>query len=201
MKPKTGKASYNTYMDINDKSYGLFLTFHKIQLATKWHEIIKTMTTAARYEYVCALEGQQIIKRVRFQVDALNDIHISLSKTNPCDTHSFEIVLGAGNATWSTIRSGHVPRGVGRDLVSIWHTSEQYDQLRQNFELRIGERSIGLYDARGKIIVRYDGYDSSEIEYLFISGWSTASGTWRIESLNPYDPEFDPDTLTADMIP
>ena len=87
---------------------------------------------------MCALQGAQFIKRVRFQVDAPHDIHISLAKSNPPDPlTSFEIVLGAGRASWSTIRDGQVAGGWYRDLTRISHTPSRYNQVGTKYAILV----------------------------------------------------------------
>ena len=65
---------------------------------------------------------------VKFSVEANSDIHISITNTNPHTDSSWEVVLGAGKGTFSTIRSGNR----GPDLVVIFHTKAQFLEVREN---------------------------------------------------------------------
>jgi len=86
---------------------------------------VQTFTTADRYNYMSepVLAGlPQMMLGVKFSVEATNDIHISLSPTNPITTSSWEIVLGGWGGLQSVIRR----RLQGTNLVTIQHTRGQF---------------------------------------------------------------------------
>ena len=64
---------------------------------------------------------------VKFNVDANNDIHISLSKFNPHKSPSYEIVLGGWSGTQSVIRSYHAQNPA---LATRKHSRAQLEKVR-----------------------------------------------------------------------
>jgi len=64
----------------------------------------------------------QLKRGVKFSVVAENDIHISLSNSNPVTSDSWEIVFGSWGGMRSYIRNSHQ----GQNLVTIYHTKEQF---------------------------------------------------------------------------
>ena len=78
------------------------------------------------YNYKMVVEWPENFESVWFKVEATNDIHISLSKTHPLSTQSWELVLGGWSGTQSVIRSSHQ----GHHLVTVKHTRAQFDQVQ-----------------------------------------------------------------------
>ena len=71
--------------------------------------------------------GNNIMKGVIFSTVANNDIHISISKSNPVDPeNSWEIVLGGWSGEKSVIRKSHK----GENLVEIEHSKEQFIKVK-----------------------------------------------------------------------
>ena len=84
--------------------------------------------TGNDYNYQMAVEWPENIKSVWFNVNATNDIHISLSKTEPLTSSSWEIVLGAMSGGMSLIRPSHQ----GVNLASVSHTYEQFNEVQHS---------------------------------------------------------------------
>ena len=64
----------------------------------------------------------QMMRGVKFSVEAPNDIHISVSSSNPITPSSWEIVLGGSGGLQSVIRRSHQ----GTHVVIIQHTRKQF---------------------------------------------------------------------------
>lgn len=81
--------------------------------------------TDNRYNYQKVIEWPENFASVWFSVVATNDICIALSKTDRTTTESVKIILGAGQARKTVIRSSHE----GGNLATVYHTVDQFDQV------------------------------------------------------------------------
>ena len=132
------------------------------------------------YHYQKVIQGEANLQKVNFAVEATNDITISLSRDDPQTKDSFEIVLGGWGGTGSAIRT----ELQGPNIVSFGHSKEAFNQWRTNFQLRVTEDSIGLYDAQGDTIIELGDLDTSDIKYVYIAtGWGS-TGDWTINPNN-----------------
>ncbi len=79
---------------------------------------------AYKYQYLDSSQAQSILssKKLMFSVKAKHDAHITLEPEDVQDdlVPLYEIVLGAGGNTWSTIRRKHLKE----DVASIQNRSE-----------------------------------------------------------------------------
>lgn len=120
------------------------------------------------------VQGKGNIEKVNFSVSASSNIHLSLSRDG--SSSNYEILLGGWGGFQSVIRTSHQ----GETVVTLSHSKEDFDRWRVNFQLRVLESSIGIYDSVGVPIIQFTGIDTSDIVFVFITtGWGS-TGEWTI---------------------
>ena len=128
------------------------------------------------YQYVTLLENMHARKvtSVKMNIkDITSDAHIAISPSREHDEVAWEIVLGG----WDTTRSCIRWKAMTDCLVDTVHTPEDFQRWIKNVELRIGDRSFGLYDGEtGNAIVVYNDTPEHPIvkidfTYLLVSGY------------------------------
>ena len=97
-----------------------------LRISTFAEGITNSYHTADAYDYNAngpvVSQGARMKRGVKFSVEATNDIHISVSGTNPNTDSSWEIVLGGWAGLQSVIRSSHQ----GTNHVTVKHTNAQF---------------------------------------------------------------------------
>ena len=135
------------------------------------------------YQYVTLLENMHARKvtSVKMNVkDITSDAHLAISPTKVHDDVAWEIVLGGWDVTKSCIRW----KIQTECLVELIHTPEDWQRWMKNFELRIDDRSFGIYDGEtgNPILVYHDTpeYPIVKIDftYLLVSGWEQQRPTF-----------------------
>jgi len=142
--------------------------------------VTQSFNTVLHYNYMemgpIIKQGARLKRGVKFSVQAQNDIHISLSKSNPITTDSWEIVLGAMRGTQTLLRKSHQ----GTNLATIHHTKEQFMEWQQNFELKMTNTKLGLYHANGDAIIEYKDFDATDIQYMYAATGFGSTGQWIV---------------------
>merc|ERR1712130_62434 len=129
------------------------------------------------------------MRGVRMSVEAKNDVHISLSSTNPITTNSWEIVLGGWSGKKSVIRRTHQ----GENLVTVDHSNEKFLEWQKDFILKMDESTVGLFTPDGEEIISYSEFDGSDVQYLYVSTGFSATGKWIVnKQQDGFDYDKDP---------
>ena len=92
----------------------------------------KNFETSTDYKYIVAYDNLPEYKRISFECEISNDIHIGIAKTPRHKDRKFEIVIGGWRGTKSVIRD----RNQGENLISTVHEYPVFVQLRKKVKIR-----------------------------------------------------------------
>lgn len=151
---------------------------------------ITVHTRGGQYDYTVLLDQlyARKVTTVWLSIKGLDqDAHVGLCSTTDHDDVQWQMILGGWDGTKSCIHA----EGVGSScVVQRKHTYEEFQQWKNNIEIRITDRSFGAYDGdTGNEIVSYQSTAkypilTSDFNYMLVTGYMVNTDvTWTVSEV------------------